>query len=246
MSDPLIRDYVPSAKESRILLANGEPKILFPRRLRLLAREYTQLETEFAWHGTVTRNDQNEFLLTEFYPTPQEASSVHVTLLKAGNHQLLRQFGEQGLEGEEKINSLRFWGQSHHGFGVTPSTIDDKTFERIRSQNLPWFIQGIFNRRQEANFKLYLGHGEIVVENVAWVPVDELDDSITARAQSEIEQHLTVVNTPVALQEPRQPDAKNQAFEQLSGAAPLSVTGSSVTGASPELIVGSKGDEQNG
>jgi hypothetical protein len=195
----LIEDFTPSHAASRVSFPDGSPCILVPRRLRHMAYEFTRYEHEVAWHGTVLEVKPQRFLLTDFIVTKQEASPIHVTLLGDDTADLISAWAEQGDEGEAKINSLRFWGQSHHGMGVTPSSIDDSAFERIRRQNLPWFIQGIFNRHGEINFKAFLFGGKVVVENVRWIPVDTMIPEVRQLAQTQVREMLTVVPPPADL-----------------------------------------------
>ena len=189
----LLQDFTPSQAASRIVIAGHSPRIWFPRRLRQLTYHYTHLDTEFAWLGTVAEIAPLQFLLTELYPTAQEASDDHVRLTADGQLALYRQFAQAKMDVQATIRTLRFWGQSHHKYEVDPSKTDDATFEMFRSNKLPWFIQGIFNRHGNANFKLFLEEGRIVIENAAWIPVDDFDPALTELAQSQIRDNLTVV-----------------------------------------------------
>lgn len=207
MESKIFRDFVANKIAPRVSFPNHPPCVLFPRRLRQLAYHYTQRDTEFAWLGTAVEVSPRQFLLTEFIPTIQEASSEHVTLLRQGVSDLLKRWGAEGDEGETKINSLRCWHQSHHRYPVNPSKIDDTTFEYYRDQKLPWFIQGIFNASSQVDFKLFLDGGDIVIEHADWYPVDELDLPLARLAEAQIADNLKVVPVPKT-------DAKGEAVHE--------------------------------
>ncbi len=193
----LFYDFVSSGRPSFVSVVPREPVILFPRLLRQRTWHYTNLPTEFSWMGTVEEVGDLQFLITGFYPSPQEASTEHATLLREGNMDLLERLDAEGPQGEAKINALRLWAHSHHTYPVNPSADDDLTFENFRSLKHPWFIQGIFNRHSEVNFKMYLFSGAVIVENVRWVPVDDIDRATRDLALRDVEQNLKQVPSPV-------------------------------------------------
>ena len=88
----------------------------------------TGFSDEVAWHGSVTRMGDNEFIIEDIFVYPQTVTGSTVTTDQATYTKWL-----YGLD-DDTFNSIRMQGHSHCNMGVSPSSVDDKHRQQILDQ----------------------------------------------------------------------------------------------------------------
>lgn len=107
--------------------------------------------TEVGWHGTVNRQDDNTFIITDIFVYPQTVDGVNVNTDQEAYQRWLMEFDD------EKYNFLRMQGHSHVNMSVHPSTTDTTCWESILKQidDGDYYIFMIWNKRLEHTIKVY-------------------------------------------------------------------------------------------
>lgn len=107
--------------------------------------------TEVGWHGTVNRQDDNTFVITDIFVYPQTVDGVNVNTDQEEYQKWLMEFDD------EKYNFLRMQGHSHVNMSVHPSTTDTTCWESILKQidDGDYYIFMIWNKRLEHTIKVY-------------------------------------------------------------------------------------------
>jgi hypothetical protein len=110
-------------------------------------------EMEIAWHATVTRQNETDFLIDKIYLYPQHASGALVDPTD-------EEYASWSMKlKNEEVNRMRFQGHSHVNMGTTPSSIDDRYYaellQQIRYNKGDFYIFMILNKRSEYFINLY-------------------------------------------------------------------------------------------
>lgn len=107
--------------------------------------------TEVGWHGTVNRQDDNTFVITDIFVYPQTVDGVNVNTDQEEYQKWLMEFDD------EKYNFLRMQGHSHVNMAVHPSKTDTDCWESILKQidDGDYYIFMIWNKRLEHTIKIY-------------------------------------------------------------------------------------------
>ena len=110
---------------------------------------------------------------------------AHVYMLPAKNSAVETEFdGEaMGKKYHETINDhghFNFWWHFHPAsMSVGPSGTDDETIEQLGKTG--WMLGGIFNGKEEANFRIYQGGDSffppIVIDDIDWQVVRDIPQS---------------------------------------------------------------------
>lgn len=122
---PLVRFTVPAYMKMRALV--------------------TEFSSEIAWHGTVDRVSEDEFIVKDILVYPQEVTGSTVNTDQEEYQNWL-----YSLEDDE-FNSLRFQGHSHVSMSVSPSGVDSTHQSEIVEQlgDDDYYIFMITNKRDE-------------------------------------------------------------------------------------------------
>ena len=138
---------------------------------------------EVGWLGTVQRLENGDFLIEKVFLLEQEVTSAETELSVDGQNKLTNKLVEQGDEGIEQVNRLRFWGHSHVRMGTTPSGTDERTMQRFGREGLPWYIRGIFNKLGRADFSIHYYEQGFRVNDAPWAVYDAETGTIIDAAQ---------------------------------------------------------------
>jgi len=152
---------------------------------------------EVGWLGTVDRVEGG-FHIKEIFVPDQEVHSTTCEISPDGVSEVAMRLLKR-KNGDKMVNSLRFWGHSHVNMGVFASQQDEDQFEEFYD-NCDFFIRGVFNKKGETYFTIYLREEKVIIDDAAWMVLDgELFDAgRVKRIQSRIKdrvKHKSYVHT---------------------------------------------------
>lgn len=155
-------------------------------------------DVEIAWHGTVERNqEQNWYLIKDVFLYPQVISAVTVNTDQEEYQNWL-----QNIEDDNVFNSIRFQGHSHVNMSTRPSGTDISMYNDFL-QVLPkndFYIFMILNKRGEFTLMIYdLAKNLIYEDNDINVKIFSADsqDILTA-IQNEKDKYCTRHTPPAS------------------------------------------------
>jgi hypothetical protein len=104
------------------------------------------------------------------------------------------------LEDEEKYNTVRMWGHSHHSMGVSPSGQDDTQFntfiERFNGEPInPYFIRVIMNNKGVIKADIYDEETGVRYDNVDVQTMPVFEESFYAELQKEVDANYEILKT---------------------------------------------------
>lgn len=109
-------------------------------------------ETEIAWHGTVTRDSEdNSYYIHDVFLYPQKLTAATVQTDQDKYNEWIMQLDD------DTHNTMRFQGHSHVNFGVSPSGTDLQFYNDIL-QVLPkndYYIFTIINKKGDTSWFIY-------------------------------------------------------------------------------------------
>ena len=144
----------------------------------------TDFADEVAWHGTVSRLSDREFIVEDVFVYPQEVTGSSVQTDQNEYTKWLYELDD------EVFNKIRMHGHSHVNMGVSPSGIDDKHRQQILDQMEQdmFYVFMIFNKSlsiytlvydmgsnvlyedKDIDVKLYHGEGIVVLLKLSITP----------------------------------------------------------------------------
>ena len=108
-------------------------------------------DSEVAWHGAVTRQGDNTFIISDIDVFPQIVTGSDVT---TDQEKYQRWF----ITASERFgNDMLMQGHSHVNFSPTPSSVDETYYEQMLSQlgGQGFYVFMIFNKRMEHTIRIY-------------------------------------------------------------------------------------------
>ena len=156
---------------------------------------------EIAWHGTVQRLGDAEFYLDNVMVFPQKVTGTTVNSDDDKYPLWLMELDN------EVINHLHWHGHSHVNMGVTPSGVDDHTWDNFLSIQPEdgFYIFCIANKRRDINWYIYDFKTNIIYE-----PTDidfevDIDDASCIKdwAKDAIEEYVTKRTITVSTYDPK-------------------------------------------
>jgi len=107
--------------------------------------------SEVAWHGTVTRVGNNEFVIEDIFVYPQEVTGSTVNTDQKAYSEWLYSLDDN------TFNQIRMQGHSHVNMGVSPSSVDDKHRQQILDQLEPdmFYVFMIWNKSLTVHTLIY-------------------------------------------------------------------------------------------
>jgi len=88
----------------------------------------TEFSDEVAWHGSVIRDGDSDFVIEDIFVYPQEVTGSTVNTDQAAYTEWL-----YGLD-DEAFTKIRMQGHSHVNMSVSPSGVDDRHRQQILEQ----------------------------------------------------------------------------------------------------------------
>jgi len=139
----------------------------------------TEFSNEVGWHGTVSRINDNEFVIEDIFVYPQEVTASTVNTNQEAYTQWLYELND------DTFNNIRMQAHSHCNMGVSPSGVDDNHRQKILSQLEPdmYYIFMVWNRSLSIHTLVYDMQYNILYEDkdveVKLLGNDDLDEFIT-------------------------------------------------------------------
>jgi hypothetical protein len=127
---------------------------------------------EVGWLGTVTKLESGDFLIDKTFLLEQEVTPSETELSAEDIGKMTEALLDQGDEGFEQANRLRFWGHSHVRMGTGPSGTDENTMRHRQEEGFEWYIRGIFNKLGRAEFTIYDFELGFAVCDAPWKVID--------------------------------------------------------------------------
>ncbi len=108
-------------------------------------------DSEVAWHGTVRREDEDTFIITDVVVYPQTVTGSTVNTDQEEYQKWMMTLDD------DYFNAMRMQGHSHVNFATTPSGVDTNHQQQILAQlkDDDYYIFMIFNKRLEHTIKIY-------------------------------------------------------------------------------------------
>lgn len=118
--------------------------------LKMKALVHTFKE-EVAWHGTVFRSEDGNFVIEDVFVYPQEISSATVTTDQKKYQEWLYSLPD------DIFNNLRMQGHSHVNMSTAPSGTDDSLYESIIKQlgDKDFYVFLILNKSGDMFINIY-------------------------------------------------------------------------------------------
>lgn len=105
-------------------------------------------DKEIGWYGTVKREGEKRFVVTDIIMFPQEVTGVTVQTDDA------EYTNWSNALSDEVFNSMRFYGHSHVNMGCSPSGVDTDHYKNMIQNCNDFYIFGIFNKNKTYNYWL--------------------------------------------------------------------------------------------
>lgn len=139
-------------------------------------------DSEVAWHGTVRREDEDTFIITDIAVYPQTVTGATVNTDQEEYQKWMMTLDD------DYYNALRMQGHSHVNMGTSPSGVDTNHQQQILAQlkDDDYYIFMIWNKRLDHTIKIYDYANNVMYEDkdvVVSVADDEFDvDSFLAES----------------------------------------------------------------
>ena len=153
--------------------------LLTPEAYRKIVVLVTEFSDEVAWHGSVTRSNDTEFIIEDIFVYPQEVTGSTVI---TDQDEYSKWLYEQS---DEVFNKIRLQGHSHVNMGVSPSGVDDNHRKQILEQleSDMFYIFQIWNKSLSVHTLIYDMSRNILYEDndieVKLMVEEGVDDFLT-------------------------------------------------------------------
>lgn len=139
------------SKTSGLLFELPRPRVFYAPEAhsKLWAAVYLS-PVEVGWLGLVDRMG-NDYLITDIFVPKQQVSSVTTDIEPEDVAVLVETLVQEGHD----PSKLRFWGHSHVSMDVTPSGTDEDQVLEYLTDDVDWFIRGIYNKHGKAKVDVY-------------------------------------------------------------------------------------------
>ncbi|MEG1733050.1 MAG: hypothetical protein RR252_07860, partial [Longicatena sp.] len=122
---------------------------------------------EIGWLGTVSKEDNNMYLIKDAYLFKQEVHAVTCEITTEG----LTDFANEILvldNGVDIWNDMKLWGHSHVNMSVSPSGQDNEQMKMFKNCGHDFFIRVIANKKGDMEFTLYDFDKSLIYKDVKW------------------------------------------------------------------------------
>lgn len=139
---------------------------------------------EVGWYGLVDREGLN-FYIRSVHLIKQQVSSTTCELDEDGQVEFI-----MSLSDEDK-NRVRFWGHSHVNMGVFASGQDEKQMDDFK--DCEYFLRGIFNKKGDAKFSIYLNDLGLIIDDVPWTIDFTIEEERKERWREEVKEKVSEI-----------------------------------------------------
>ena len=147
---------------------------------------------EVGWLGTVRRMGPN-FLIEEVFLFEQEVSATTTEISPDGLAAVATEIISSREDGMEVVNALRFWGHSHVHMAVSPSAQDEAQMSLFRENGCDFYIRGIFNKKGEVRFDIFLFSAGLVIRQAEWEEYRPADPGLREAIRAELAEKVSVI-----------------------------------------------------
>lgn len=131
-------------------------------------------DSEVAWHGTVKREDEDTFIITDVVVYPQTVTGSTVNTDQEEYQKWMMTLDD------DYYNAMRMQGHSHVNMGTSPSGVDTNHQQQILAQlkDDDYYIFMIWNKRLDHTIKIYDYANNVMYEDkdiVVSIANDEFD-----------------------------------------------------------------------
>lgn len=159
------------------MTGTAENMLVSSQALRRM-RAYIDASTSpITWFGMV-RQKNGRLVVTEILLPRQYADQITVEVTPDYVYELANALVESG--NLESLNSIRFWGISHHKFDIDPSAVEHRTAEQLARNSSDYFVRANFNKQGECDIALY--RPEQSLANVVLSVLDEDSGTVSSAA----------------------------------------------------------------
>lgn len=118
-------------------------------------------DSEVAWHGTVQREDEDTFIITDVIVYPQTVTGSTVNTDQEEYQKWMMTLDD------DSYNAMRMQGHSHVNMGTSPSGVDANHQQQILAQlkDDDYYIFMIWNKRLDHTIKIYDYANNIMYED---------------------------------------------------------------------------------
>jgi hypothetical protein len=134
---------------------------LSPEAYRKTVALVNEFADEVAWHGTVSRSGDSEFVINDIFVYPQEVTTGTVTTDQSAYTEWLYSLDD------DTFNAVRMQGHSHVNMSVSPSGVDDNHRKQILEQleSDMFYIFMVWNKSLNIHTLIYDMSQNILYEN---------------------------------------------------------------------------------
>lgn len=148
---------------------------------------------EVGWLCVVHRNDDGDFVISDWGVPLQDCHSTTTELTPQGQASLLQQMAEEdiaaGIDPDSpdfRVKHMNCWCHSHGSMGVSPSGQDDTQIAKLCEGGnfYDFWVRGIVNKAGDAHFSVYYRAGPVWITvvgcpvEVMWENCDDLDKEV--------------------------------------------------------------------
>jgi len=134
---------------------------LTPEAYKKTVALVTSFTDEVAWHGTVTRDGESDFIIEDIFVYPQEVTGSTVNTDQEEYSKWLYAFDN------ETFDKIKMQGHSHVNMSVNPSGVDDRHRQQILEQLEPdmFYIFMVWNKSLNVHTLVYDMQRNILYED---------------------------------------------------------------------------------
>ena len=195
--------------------------LLTPEAYRKIVTLVTEFSSEVAWHGTVSRSSDNEFIIEDILVYPQEVTGSTVNTDQSEYTKWLYELNDS------TFNRIRMQGHSHVNMGVSPSGVDDSHRQKILEQldRDMFYIFMIWNKSLSIHTLIFDMANNILYEDKdveVKLLVDEGMDEFLTDAKEKVQKRSALKSTKKTRKEERLEQIKLQEYFDEFGSYPCS------------------------
>lgn len=170
--------FMPHAAKPVVTVDFVIPKVFFtPEALRDMYHIVDLVDGEVGWFGIVEEID-NDYLVKSVILPGQHANSGTCELTPQGIAVIASEIMRTNpADGMDIVNSIRFWGHSHHSMGTSPSGQDDQQLAEAATDCEDFFIRAILNKKGRMEITVYAYSDSLIFKDVEWSVYDTNDNS---------------------------------------------------------------------
>lgn len=182
---------------SRRFIEPRQPRVFIEREVFLdMMHLVAECTVEIGWLGLAYRQGDNFVIRGEIFVPKQRVHSSECEITEDGLAELTEELytTRDPDKADDLLEALTFWGHSHVNMQVDPSNQDERQMKELLGgrdpSELPWYIRGIFNKRGDAKFSVFLFDEGVVFDDVPWEVIEPIDHARRSHWRDVIDQKV--------------------------------------------------------